>query len=320
MLDAATVRGRVEAITVEGDSIRVIEIVPEPGVTVPSFGAGAHLDLHLPDGILRSYSLINRPWERDRFVLGIAFDRASRGGSRYVHERLTVGDAVSMSLPRNHFPLHEDAPHSVLIAGGIGITPILTMIDRLDELGRGWELHYCARSRTAAGFLRRLREAKGAVHLHFDDETDGLLLDIPAIVAAAPRGSHFYCCGPRGMLDAYESATRGVAEDRVHLEAFSARDPAALAGADGSFEIELAGSGAVLTVKPGATILETLNQAGFDVPCSCLEGVCGSCETRVIAGIPDHRDSVLTASERESGTKMMICCSVAKSPRLVLDI
>jgi len=311
---------QLRAIRYEAEGIASFELAAPGAQDLPAFAAGAHIDLHLAPGLVRSYSLCNDPQERHRYVIGVHRDPASRGGSAHVHEKLRVGDRLAVSAPRNNFPLEESAPHSVLVAGGIGITPLLAMVRRLAALRRPWELYYCARSHAHAAFLDALRALKadcpeGRLHLHFDDRAGGLL-DIGQLVARAPAGSHFYCCGPLPMLAAFESACAGVPPAQVHVEYFSAREAPAVAG---GFELELARSGRVLHVAPGQTVLDAMLEAGVDVPYSCTQGVCGACETRVLAGVPDHRDLVLSPQEQESHTVMMVCCSGAKSPRLVLD-
>jgi vanillate O-demethylase ferredoxin subunit len=308
---------RVKAVIWETPDIRLYDLRPLDGGTLPPFTAGAHIDLHLPMGLARSYSLSNAQDERHRYVVGVAKDAMSRGGSRYIHERLSVGDVISISAPRNNFPLDEAAPHTVLLSGGIGVTPMMSMARRLTQLGRSWHLHYCARNRAAAAFLDDLLPQGDHVSWQFDDECNGRFLDMVALVREAPPDTHFYCCGPTGMLGAFEAAVAGLAPERVHVEYFSAKEEAST---DGGFLVELARSNKVIAVAEGKTILEALQDAGIDVPYSCMEGVCGSCETRVLAGTPDHRDAILTDSERASNKTMMVCCSGSKSEKLVLDL
>ena len=314
---SATIEVRVKAVIWESDAVKQFELRPLGGAELPAFTAGAHLDLHLPNGLVRSYSLTNSQAERQRYVIGVAKDRSSRGGSRFLHESVSPGDILQISAPRNNFPLREVAPMSVLIAGGIGITPIIAMIRRLQDLGQPWVLHYGARSRGAAGFLDLLARYDRRVTLNFEDENQGRFIDLDRIVAAAPAESDFYCCGPLGMLSAFECATAGLPADRVHVEYFSNREAPAVAG---GFIVDLAKSGLCVPVPAGRSILAVLQAAGIMVPHSCQQGVCGSCETRVLSGLPDHRDVILSEAERAAGKTMMICCSGSKSPRLVLDL
>jgi vanillate O-demethylase ferredoxin subunit len=310
----------VRSVTWEAPDIHSWELRPPSGSDLPPFTAGAHVDLELPNGMLRSYSLVNPQSERHRYVIAAQKDRSSRGGSRCLHEQVRTGDRLRISAPRNNFPLAEDARHSVLIAGGIGITPILNMAGRLAAIGRPWELHYCARTRAAAAFLEpiaALQSEHGKVHLNFDAEPGGKVLDLAAVVAAADAGAHLYCCGPLPMLAAFEAAAATRPPAQVHVEYFTAKDAPAKGG---GFTVVLAKSGIELAVAEGKTILDTVLDAGIAATYSCMEGVCGTCETRVIEGTPEHRDLVLTRAEQASNRTMMICCSGCRTDRLVLDL
>jgi vanillate O-demethylase ferredoxin subunit len=322
MNHAETMQVRVKSITWEADGILSFDLRPmPPRRELPPFTAGAHVDVHLANGLIRSYSLLNAQDERHRYVIGVNRDAASRGGSRFLHESVKAGDALTLAVPRNNFALDEQAPWSVFIAGGIGITPLSSMIARLQALGRPWRLHYAARTRQNAAFVDALQALRdrggGEVHFSFDREPGGRMLDIPGIVAALPSDAHIYCCGPLPMLDAFESATRHVPAERVHVEYFAAREAAANAG---GYTVELARSRRTVVIQPGHTLLDSLEEAGVDAAYSCREGVCGTCEVRVIDGIPDHRDLVLSAADKARNDRMMICCSGAKSPRLVIDL
>jgi vanillate O-demethylase ferredoxin subunit len=313
---------RVKSISWEAEGILAFDLRPEPPLRIlPAFTAGAHIDLHLPNGLIRSYSLLNAPHEPHRYVIGVNRDAQSRGGSRYLHETLRPGDVLTISPPRNNFPLDDSASLAVLVAGGIGITPILGMIHRLRKLGRPWRLHYAARTRKQAAFVETLEamgmEPGSEVHLTFDREAGADRLDVAAIAASLPEGAHIYCCGPVPMLEAFEQATASLAPERVHREYFAAREAAATAG---GFTVELARSGRSVEIQPGKTILECLIAEGVEPMYSCQEGVCGTCEVRVLDGEPDHRDLVLNAAERAANNRMMVCCSGARSRRLVLDL
>lgn len=307
---------RLVAIRWLAEDIHAFELMRPDGKSLPPAEAGAHIDIELPNGMTRQYSLVNADAATDRYILGIKNDPASRGGSRSMFEELRVGQTLTISAPRNNFPLAPGATHHVLIAGGIGITPIYAMVQKLRDTGASFELHYAARSRGQLAFLEDLGSDPSS-HIHADDENDGALLDIAAIVAAAPDGSHFYCCGPTPMIESFTQATRDIDNTRLHLEHFT---PVAEADTSGGFIVELARSGKQIAIPEGRTILETLRDAGLDLPSSCEEGVCGTCETRVISGIPDHRDSILFDDERAANNVMMICCSGSKSDKLVLDL
>lgn len=308
---------RLAAITFGVEGIHLYELVAPDGAEMPEFTAGAHIDIRLPNGMVRQYSLCNPQTERHRYVIGVKRDPASRGGSRFMHDELRVGTLLRTGLPRNNFPLAESAAHSVLIAGGIGITPIRSMVDRLQRLGRSWELHYSVRSRAEAVFLDELRAGHSRVRLHVDEEVPGMLMDIAEIVREAPQASHLYCCGPAPMLKAFEAAAATRPESHVHVEYFSSDVPVA---ADGGFSVRMAKSGRIVPVLPGQTILDVLKAAGVNAPFSCAQGVCGTCETRVLDGVPDHRDIILSPQEKASNQTMMICCSGSKTPMLVLDM
>ena len=311
----------VKTIRLEADDVISIELLPAPGTVFPAFDAGSHIDLHLPNGMVRNYSLLNPVDDAGRYVIGVLRDRASRGGSRCVHEQLRVGMTIPIAAPRNNFHLHEDAAHSVLVAGGIGITPILCMVQRLRSFGASMELLYFARSRRSAAFVDRIEALGINVTWHFDNE-HGAPPDLPALLArrhGAP-GTHYYACGPSVMLDAFERACAELGYANAHIERFAAVAVEASTDARASYTAELRRSGRTFTITPAKSLLATLLDAGMDVDHSCLEGVCGTCETRVLEGTPDHRDSVLSSAERASNTVMMVCVSGCKSERLVLDL
>lgn len=286
------------------------------GAPLPATEPGAHITLHLPSGLERQYSLIRSDESRQSYQVAVKLDAATRGGSAFVHKDLRVGDEIPIKGPENHFPLHFNAPYSVFVAGGIGITPIWCMIQKLEALGQPYELHYASRTRSEAAFLSETA-ATGKASFHFDDEEGGRVLDIAGIIKAAPRDAHVYCCGPAPMLRAFEAATKEWPEDQVHVEYFMPKEERAT---DGGFVVALNRSKKEFRVPKGKTILDVLEESGISVPASCEQGVCGTCETRVISGIPDHRDSILTPKERAENKTMFICCSGSKSDRLVLDL
>ncbi len=312
---------QLSAIRHQAKGIHSFEFRRPDGGRLPAFSAGAHIDLHLQNGMVRSYSLCNAQIDSHRYVIAINRDRDSRGGSTFAQDQLKVGEIVTIGGPRNNFALTEDASHTVMIGGGIGITPLWCMTQRLDSLERSWELHYCARSQDSAAFLAELQALRadsrhGQLHLYFGDQTQKGRLDIPALVAATPPGTHFYCCGPAPMLADFERAAGQLPPPLTHVEHFAAKEQSCTTG---GFRVKLARSGRILDIGPGETVLDALLNAGVEVPYSCKEGICASCETQVLAGIPDHRDGVLTNEEKEANTVMMVCCSGSRSPLLVLD-
>ena len=312
----SSIQVRLRSISYAARDTHLYEFCRPEGGVLPASTPGAHIDLHLPNGMTRSYSLVHSGANPSSYVVGIKLDPKSRGGSRYIHEELRVGAQLSVSTPRNHFPLIETAGYSVLIAGGIGITPIWCMVQRLQSLGRSWELWYSCRSRADVAFLEDLSAFGSLVHCHIDDE-DGGVMDMASAIKAAPKGAHIYCCGPTPMLAAYDVATVELPRETVHLEHFGATQASAT---EGGYIIELAHTGREFAVPKGKSILHVLAESGIVVSSSCEQGVCGACEVGVLAGEVDHRDAILTPSERASNTTMMICCSGAKSARLLLDL
>jgi len=317
MNTASRLKVVVHAVRMEARHIVSLELRPCDGKPLPAFAPGAHIDLHLSDSLVRSYSLLDAGADGSRYAIAVLNDRNSKGGSRYVHEQLRVGQTLSISWPRNHFPLNEGASKSVLVAGGIGITPILCMHKRLRALQRPAALLYCARSRGDAAFSDEL-ELDADVQFHFDDERGGPP-DLKAFLAAQAADSDFYCCGPAPMIAAFEASCSALGLTNVHIERFAAKDVVEVAQT-GSYQVVLARDGRILNVPPGSPLLDVLLEAGVEVDCACREGICGACETRVLEGVPDHRDSILSNSERASGKAMLVCVSGCSSSRLVLDL
>lgn len=307
---------RIKSSTWEAPNVLSYELRSTEGKELPAFTAGAHIDLKLSNGLLRSYSLINPQSERHRYVIAVQKDRQSRGGSKWMHQNLRAGEFLNVNEPRNNFRLDESAEKSIFIAGGIGVTPMLSMIDRLNAIGREWELVFCSRTRASTPFVELL-QSDSRVRFNFDREPGTKMLDIASTVNAAPANSHLYCCGPTGMLEAFEQATKDFDRERVHVEYFTAKEPPAT---EGGFTVVLAKSGREIEIPAGKTILAALSDLGIEISHSCTEGICGTCETKVLEGTPDHRDRILTEAERASNATMMICCSGSKTEKLVLDL
>jgi vanillate O-demethylase ferredoxin subunit len=316
---------RVQTIHREAEGIVSLDLRPVEGEALPAFTAGAHVDLHLANGMTRSYSLVNSQVETHRYVVAVQLDARSRGGSSYVHQALRCGDVLTLAAPRNNFPVDEQAHRTTFFAGGIGITPFISMAQRLNALHKSWTLHYFARDLAKAAFLDRLRElvreGPGAgMKLHVGTSPDETRAIIEAAVAGEPLSAHFYCCGPSGMIAAFREVAQARPAGTIHVEHFSAgKSPAAAEAAD-AFTVFLSRAQREVSVPAGRSILEAVRDAGIDVQYSCEQGVCGACETRVLEGEPDHRDLVLSEAEHAAGRSMMICCSRAKSARLVLDL
>lgn len=310
---------RLRQIRWEAQDICSYEFVSATAQPLPPFTPGAHIGLHLPGGQVRSYSLLGLASDRGVYEVAVQRQAQGRGASRWLHDEARVGMVLEAEGPRNDFALFEEAEASVFIAGGIGLTPILSMIARLEALGRPWTLHCATRSRACTAFtdtLAALDKGRARVHAVVGDERDARL-QVQQVVAAAPAGAHLYCCGPSGMINDFVSATRGRNPDTVHLERFAASQEAAT---DQGYEVVLARSGARVQVRPGQSLLDALLDAQVPVSYACSNGICGTCLTRVLQGTPDHRDEFLTEEERRSGQSMLVCCSGSLSPEIVLDL
>lgn len=314
---------RVHAAMRVADGVLALDLRSPSGALLPPFTAGAHIDLHLPEvGVVRQYSISSDPADRTRYVVGVALDASSRGGSRFVHEQVRAGDLLTVGLPRNNFPLAEDARASVFIGGGIGVTPLLAMARRLSALGRAWTFYLCARTPERAAFLQEmLLLPHGRVVPVFDGVPGVAPLDLFKLVREAAPDAHFYCCGPAPMMEAFTEATRHIDPARVHVEWFTAPANAkSLAPASGAFVVRLQRSGKALEVAPEESLLDALARGGISVPSSCRDGICGTCEVRVLAGTPDHRDLVLSAADRDKGDRMFVCVSRCNTAELLLDL
>ncbi|MEY4267369.1 MAG: hypothetical protein RIS90_1904 [Pseudomonadota bacterium] len=310
---------RVQSVYNETSTIKTFELVDPEGLELPSFTAGSHVEVTLPDGMVRQYSLCNPPSDRQRYVLGVLLEPDGRGGSRQFHQRVGVGDLLQVSMPRNHFPLAESGKRHLLIAGGIGVTPLLAMAARLKSIDADFALHYCTRDPSNTAFRSVLATEALASHVHFhhDGGIPAQGLDVVRLLATVLADTHVYCCGPAGLMAAVKAACAHWPPGQIHFEHFNA--PAVAAPADqGGFEVEIASTGAVFPVPPDRSILSVLLSEGVQVESSCEGGVCGTCATRYVSGEPDHRDFVL--SDLEQREQIMICVSRAKSARIVLDL
>ncbi|MGW2824511.1 PDR/VanB family oxidoreductase [Streptomyces sp. NPDC001443] len=298
------------------EGVLALTLRPPRGGLLPGWEPGAHIDLLLGPDLERQYSLCGDPADRTAWRIAVLREPAGRGGSAHVHERLRQGDPVRVRGPRNHFALRP-APRYLFVAGGIGITPILPMVAAARARGARWSLLYGGRSRGSMAFAGELAGYGERVTVVPEDECGPL--DLGAALDALPDGTLVYCCGPGALLDAVEArCPAGV----LHVERFRPRQPPAGQedASGGEFEVELALSGRTLTVAPGVSVLEAVRAAGVEVLYSCTEGTCGTCETDVREGTPEHRDSVLTDQERAEGATMMICVSRCRGKRLVLEL
>ncbi len=318
----ATLETLVRDLRREATHVLSVELCPaNDGEHFPSFEPGSHIDLILEGGLVRSYSLCNDSTEPDRYVVGVLQEKNSRGGSAYVHEKLRVGQRLTISAPRNNFTLAPGGQEVVLVAGGIGITPVLSMLRYLSRKKRPATLYYCARSRKEAAFLddiALLESESLKVHLHFDDE-QGKPPALKSYLVAHSKDCHFYCCGPQPMLAAFEATCQELGVANVHIERFSALPKSGVRTTEG-FVVELRRTGITIDVHKDQSILDAVLATGCFPDHSCQEGLCGACETIIIEGEVDHRDSILTIKEKATNRSMMICVSRSKSPKLVLDL
>jgi ferredoxin-NADP reductase len=302
-----------EAKRVVGIQLRTLD-----NSMLPQFTPGSHIDVYLPNGIIRQYSLCNDPLARDFYELGIGLSSESRGGSNYIHDRLVEGMVLNISGPRNNFPLIAGAKSFLFIAGGIGITPILPMLREAQRIGTSWTLLFAVKSFEDLPYRQKLAEFGESVQIHFDVENSSRV-DLSSYLAAQNSTAHLYACGPSSMLQTISRLTTHFSPSHLHFESFSA-GPKNATDLPRDFRIRLCNLRKELIVPAHKSILEVLEEDGISHSFSCREGLCRSCEVRLISGIPDHRDMVLSESERNAGASIIICVSRAKSELLELDI
>ncbi|SHN43269.1 PDR/VanB family oxidoreductase [Cryptosporangium aurantiacum] len=306
---------RVAAKTPLADGVCGLTLVAPDGGRLPDWTPGAHLDVLLPGDVTRQYSLCGDRWNPTSYRVAVLRELAGRGGSAYVHDTLSIGDLVGVGGPRNNFPL-VPAAHYVFVAGGIGITPILPMIQHAELLGTPWTLLYGGRTRSSMAFLPELAAYGDRVRIRPQDEYG--LLDLASTLESMPAGAKVYCCGPGPLLDAIEASCSTLAPGTLRTERFVPKEQGPPVRST-PFAVELERSGVTVTVAPGTSVLEAMAAAGVPVLSSCRQGTCGTCETAVLDGVPDHRDSLLTDAERAAGRSMFVCVSRSCGDRLVLD-
>lgn len=308
---------RVERAEEIAEDIHLYELRHPDGAELPEFTSGAHLSVRVPNGMVRKYSLCNDPAERDRYVIAVRREVVSRGGSVSLTGTVKTGDQIMASVPRNDFGLVKSPAGYLFIAGGIGITPILSMVRQLKSIGGKFRLYYCTRSPQATAFRDELSatEFRGQVKIHHDGGDPDKALDLWPVLER-PAGMHLYCCGPRPLMQAVRDMSGHWSPSAVHFEAFT--EPETTKAEDTPFKVRLAKSGAVVDVPVGTTILEAMRAQGHDAPSSCESGTCGTCRTRLLEGEADHRDLVL--SEDEHADNIMLCVSRARSPEIVIVI
>ncbi|MFI0163546.1 PDR/VanB family oxidoreductase [Streptomyces sp. NPDC017095] len=303
--------------TDEAAGVVSLDLRRPDGAPLPAWTPGAHIDLLLAPDLVRQYSLCSSPQDARVWRVAVLREQAGRGGSLHVHGKLSEGDPVRVRGPRNHFPL-EGAEEYVFIAGGIGITPIVPMLEQAEQQGGAWELAYGGRTLASMAFRDTLATRYGErVRIRPEDVCG--LLDLDALLGAPRPGALVYCCGPEPLVKAVEERCAGWPAGTLHVERFTPREVQEPVR-DGAFEVELAQTGITVTVPPEKSVLEAVEEAGVQVLSSCREGTCGTCETAVLEGTVDHRDSLLTPAEQEAHDTMMVCVSRAACPRLVLDL
>lgn len=327
---ADTLQVRVRSITYLDEGVNAYEVVPLDATELPGFTAGSHIDLYFRDGRVRQYSLCGDPAETGRYIFAVQKEESGRGGSKAIHEIVHAGRILAISAPRNNFPLREGAKHHVLIAGGIGVTPIVAMVRRLLAIGASFEVHYGARSQdklvfhedlTALGLGERL-------HVYVDGGDPGKGMRLQEIEARAPADAHFYCCGPTGLMNGVKAATSLRPAELVHFEHFVAAGPAPKVPSEVmrgecdtigvGFKVSLAKLGKTFDVPDDKSIVDVLRENGVQVSTSCESGLCGTCRTRYLEGEPEHNDYVLDPEERRH--EVLICCARSKTQTLVLDL
>lgn len=321
MNDTTPIQVQVVKKAMEAEDIISFELADPDGHPLPAFSAGSHIDVEVKDGVVRQYSLCNHPEDRDRYLIGVLRELESRGGSITLHDEIKEGDRLQISPPRNHFPLVH-ARRTLLFAGGIGITPLLCMAERLAHINADFEMHYSARSRQRTAFLERIQNSSFSdrVHFHFSDQGADHRLQLEPLVGKPNQDTHIYICGPIRFIDHVLDACKhyGWRHEQLHTEYFSGREVDT--SSDGDFEVQIASSGATFSIPPDRSVLDVLYENGIDVPASCEQGVCGTCLTRVLEGTPDHRDMYQTEEEQATNDQFTPCCSRSHSKRLVLDL
>jgi len=314
----------VRQVRFEGRGINSYELVDPEGAQLPSFTAGAHIDIHLADGVVRQYSICNAPRERHRYVIAVLRDERGRGGSKALHDQLRVQDIVRVSRPRNNFHLVDGARRVLLIAGGIGVTPLKAMAHELDDAGIDYEMHYCAKDARSAAFAEEfeLMRASGRLHFHFDGGDPSAGLDIRDLLNTPREGEHVYYCGPGGFMKACADAAQHWPTGTLHFEHFNAPERApgeqAANDASDSFIVRIASTGQEIEVTKDESIAEALAGAGVAMETSCCAGLCGTCKVRYLQGEVEHNDCIM--SDEEKAEFLTACVSRATSKLLVLDL
>lgn len=319
-MENSMIEVEIVAVVKEAEEVIGLELADIEGHLLPEFTAGSHIDVHIADGLVRQYSLCGDPSDRNRYYLGVLLEENSRGGSKAIHDDFYVGKRILISRPVNKFNLIENSDRSILLAGGIGVTPLISMAHRLYALGLDFEFHYCVRSRDRAAFYDLLRQSnfKDSVTVHFDDGDQDQRFSLDDILDNLKQGTHFYICGPSGFIDFIQNGLTKVGwpDQQVHFENFGADVDVS----GDSFVVKALKSNKTVVVEEGETIVAALARVGIEVDVSCEQGICGECLTPVISGRPDHRDMYQTDEEKSTDSQMTLCCSRALTDELTLDL
>lgn len=315
---------RVDERRREAIDIYSFRLVRPDGASLPSFSPGAHVDVEIAPGLVRQYSISNSPLEREFYRIAVLRERPSRGGSQSMIENVGENSKLRISEPRNNFELATSAERTVLIAGGIGITPLLSMASWLSTTDQEFVMHYAARTRDRMAFVDTINASSFAdrVFFHLDDGEKDQRLNVSEAIEAAAPGKHLYVCGPEGLINAVRSAARNASwlDEQIHREYFKLGDGREANPSNQQFVVKLAKSGRQFTIPVDRTIVDILLEEGIEIPVSCEQGVCGTCRTRVLSGIPDHRDVYFSGAEHELNDQFTPCCSRSKTAVLVLDL
>lgn len=313
---------KVAAKHVEAIDVVSLELVSAHGQALPTFSAGAHIDIFIPGGLIRQYSLLNDCTETSRYLIGVLRDQNSRGGSVAVHDQIQVGDVIQISEPRNRFTL-VSAPRSILFAGGIGVTPLLCMARRLQAVQSDFTFHYCSRTLARTAFYDEIVRSDFATRtqFHFDDDA-ATHMDLDGSLSSPDEQTQVYVCGPVGFIDYVTSYAQaaGWLASQIHVERFAVAQHIEPLADDQAFQVKLSSTGEIFDIPPNEPITKVLDRQGVFIPVSCEEGICGTCLTGVVAGIPDHRDSYLTDDEHAANDQFTPCVSRSRTPLLIIDV
>ena len=312
---------RVHSITDMAEDIRAFELVDSKGRDLAAVAAGAHIDVHIDNGFVRQYSLCNNPQERHRYEIAVLNEPDGRGGSQALYEKVSEGDTLTVSEPRNHFCLIDGADQYLLLAGGIGVTPIMAMMETLESVEADYEFHYCTRAPSKTAFLDRLTPLveQGKVFIHHDGGNPGQGLDIESVLINPVAGTHLYYCGPIGFMSAVAAAAGDWPKGTVHFEYFTSPEENRDETLENEpFQVKIASTGDIFDIPADRTIIEVLRGSGLTIDTSCEDGYCATCITRYLEGKPEHRDGVLDDEDRANF--VLICCARSRTPLLVLDL